>query len=333
MLNNINSIYVSLREIETGEPREMQESEDERRGEARAPARVEETRRRVEKMAVEENEQAGGILRSMAGRAKEGWERMRKMLDGKKLVWKGNSGRIVAVTKEREGVEDKDMNVEDELDGGTVEIEREESGEETVSGGDGVSLRSRDADSVCVDLEFLEGIDFDERDKELDEREGDSRKRKSSGDEDKKMKLGLGGLPGWERRSKAVKDSERWTRKTVRVERDEEGKEKRVERQERVPLPESFELGREGKGMEMNNSGRLKNNFGMNKEALFPVNSGMKSEKRNWIASFTKTGCVSCRDENGRLNHKGRDGQPNVLIVGMNRFRVRSDTLAVTGME
>jgi hypothetical protein len=25
---------------------------------------------------------------------------------------------------------------------------------------------------------------------------------------------------------------------------------------------------------------------------------------------------VACRDENGRLNHKGRDGQPNVLIVG-----------------
>jgi hypothetical protein len=25
---------------------------------------------------------------------------------------------------------------------------------------------------------------------------------------------------------------------------------------------------------------------------------------------------VSCRDETGKLNHKGRDGQPNVLIVG-----------------
>jgi hypothetical protein len=166
------------------------------------------------------------------------------MLDGKKLVWKGNSGRIVAVTKEREGLEDKDMNVGDEMEGGTVEIERECSGEETVSGEDGVSLRSRDADSVCVDLELLEGIDFDERDKELDEREGESKKRKSSGDGDKKRRLGLGGLPGWERRSKAVKDSDRWRRKTVRVERDEEGKEKRVEMQERVPLPESFELGR-----------------------------------------------------------------------------------------
>jgi hypothetical protein len=286
--------------MEIGREQEMQEPDDGRRGEAREPARVEETRRRVEKMAVEENEQAGGILRNMAGRAKEGWEKMRRMLEGKRLVWKGNSGKIVAVTKERDGMEDKDMNMEDEMDGGTLEIEREEGGEEMGIGGDGVSIRSRDADSVSVDLGFLDGIDFDERDKELDEREGESRKRKSSGDEDKKTKLGLGGLPGWERRSKAVKDSERWTRKTVRVERDEDGKEKRVERHEKVPLPESFELGRESKGMEMNNSGRLKNNFGLNKEALFPVNSGMKSEKRNWIASFMKTGCVSCRDESGR---------------------------------
>jgi hypothetical protein len=42
----------------------------------------------------------------------------------------------------------------------------------------------------------------------------------------------------------------------------------------------------------------------------------MKSETRNWMASFTKAGCVACRDEQGVLNHKGRDGQPGVLIVG-----------------
>jgi hypothetical protein len=42
----------------------------------------------------------------------------------------------------------------------------------------------------------------------------------------------------------------------------------------------------------------------------------MKSETRNWIASFTKTGCVSCRDEEGKLNHRGRDGLPVTLVVG-----------------
>jgi hypothetical protein len=81
-------------------------------------------------------------------------------------------------------------------------------------------------------------------------------------------------------------------------------------------VPERFDLGREGKRMEMNNSGRLKNNFGTNREALFSAGTGKKTEMRNWIASFTKAGCVACRDENGRLNHKGRDGQPSVLIGG-----------------
>ncbi len=85
---------------------------------------------------------------------------------------------------------------------------------------------------------------------------------------------------------------------------------------EKIPLPDGFVLGKESKGMEMNNSGRLKNNFGTNREALFPGGPGMKSETRNWLASFTKTGCVSCRDEDGKLNHRGRDGLPVTLVVG-----------------
>ncbi len=124
------------------------------------------------------------------------------------------------------------------------------------------------------------------------------------------------GLPGWERKSNAVKDSERWKRKVVRWEKTAEGKFVRKECVERIPMPEEFDLGTEGKGLEMNNSGRLRNNFGINREALFSAGPGKKTEMRNWIASFTKAGCVSCRDENGHLNHKGRDGQPSVLIVG-----------------
>ncbi len=196
-----------------------------------------------------------------------------------------------------------------------MEIEKEGNEEETVSV-EGRSLGCKETESGWADMEFLEGIEFEERDKELDEKMGESRKRKSSGDGDSGRKTGLSGLPGWGRRSNAVKDSDRWKRKVVKVEKDEEGNERRVEAMEKIPLPDGFDLGRETKEMEMNNSGRLKNNFGLNREALFPVNAGMKSEKRNWIASFTKAGCVACRDEHGKLNHKGRDGQPNVLIVG-----------------
>ncbi len=77
-------------------------------------------------MAVEENEQAGGILRNMAGRAKEGWDRMKRILDGKKLVWKGSSGRMVAVDKEKEivGTGDKVLDLEEELDGGWWRLRR-----------------------------------------------------------------------------------------------------------------------------------------------------------------------------------------------------------------
>jgi hypothetical protein len=40
---------------------------------------------------------------------------------------------------------------------------------------------------------------------------------------------------------------------------------------ERTPTLENFELGRESRGLEMNNSGSLRNNFGTNREALFPA--------------------------------------------------------------
>jgi hypothetical protein len=94
------------------------------------------------------------------------------------------------------------------------------------------------------------------------------------------------------------------------------GKVEKEEVLEQIPLPETFDLGTEEKGLEMNNSGRLKNNFGRNKEALFAEGPGRKNETRNWLASFTKAGCVACRDETGKLNHKGRDGLPTVLILG-----------------
>jgi hypothetical protein len=42
----------------------------------------------------------------------------------------------------------------------------------------------------------------------------------------------------------------------------------------------------------------------------------MKIETRNWMASFTKTGCMSCRDEDGRLNHKRSDGLPVTIVMG-----------------
>jgi hypothetical protein len=167
-----------------------------------------------------------------------------------------------------------------------------------------------------AEMDFLDKIEPEERDEELEAKMGEDKKRKRGEDDFKGRGTGLRGLPGWERKSNAMKDSERWKRKVVRVEKTAEGEFVRKESVEKIPTPDGFDLGREGKGLEMNNSGRLKNNFGTNREALFSAGAGKKTEMRNWIASFTKAGCVSCRDENGHLNHKGRDGQPSVLIVG-----------------
>jgi hypothetical protein len=187
-------------------------------------------------------------------------------------------------------------------------------------------------DEGQTNVDFLDKIDKEERDKELDEQVGEGRKRKRVDGERTGRASGLRGLPGWERRSRSVRASGKWSLKVVSWEVSEDGKEDRCERMESITVPGSYELGREEKGMEMNNSGRLKNNFGLNREALFPAGQGRKSEMRKWMASFTKTGCVSCRDENGKLNHKGRDGQPNVLLLERSPFRAQLGSLGLKGM-
>jgi hypothetical protein len=98
-------------------------------------------------MAVDEVEQASGILRNMAGRAREGWDKMRRMLDGKKLVWKGSTGKMVAVEKDRESVagEKETLNLEEELMGGTVEIIREGVEKEVSRDEDRMSMSGREA--------------------------------------------------------------------------------------------------------------------------------------------------------------------------------------------
>ncbi len=67
--------------------------------------------------------------------------------------------------------------------------------------------------------------------------------------------------------------------------------------------------------MDMTNSSRLINNFVTNREALFPGKQDVMNEGWNWLASFTNTGCVSCRDENGKLNHRRRDGRPVTWLI------------------
>ncbi len=94
----------------------------------------------------------------------------------------------------------------------------------------------------------------------------------------------------------------RWLeRMRMRVGKEEEGSD---------PIWSNFDLSKERNSMDMNNSNQLINNFSKNRL------QSVRNEGRNWLASFTKTGCVSCRDEGGKLNHKGRDGRPRTLLIG-----------------
>ena len=49
---------------------------------------------------------------------------------------------------------------------------------------------------------------------------------------------------------------------------------------------------------------------------LFPKAGRERGEDLNWIGTFTKAGCISCRTDDGVMNHKGRKGEPLVLIIG-----------------
>ena len=98
------------------------------------------------------------------------------------------------------------------------------------------------------------------------------------------------------------------------VEKEETGvKEEKVEK---IPLPESYDLGLDVRGKELNSSVRKNHNFGANKKVVFPKSSGGRGEGKNWIANFTRGGCVGCRDVKGDSCHDGRSGEPIILIMG-----------------
>jgi hypothetical protein len=85
---------------------------------------------------------------------------------------------------------------------------------------------------------------------------------------------------------------------------------------EKIPLPDNYRLGVDGRGQKLNHSGRHRNNFGAGRDPLFPGGKNGKQESRNWVASFTKSGCLCCRDEQGKVTHKSRSGEPVILVVG-----------------
>jgi hypothetical protein len=60
----------------------------------------------------------------------------------------------------------------------------------------------------------------------------------------------------------------------------------------------------------------LAEKFGQELATLFPRKDGGKGEEVNWTATFIRQGCVVCRREDGCLNHRGRSGEPCIVIIG-----------------
>jgi hypothetical protein len=156
-----------------------------------------------------------------------------------------------------------------------------------------VEEKSVEGSSIEMDAySFLEGLQERKKDAELEKKKVDMRKRKRDMDTVCINTRGLTGTEGLEGREKEVKAERKWVRSVIEEETGEEWEEK-------LPLPESYRIGLDKRGMVMNSSARSRNNFGTNKEALFPKTGGQKGEKVNWTATFTRTGCIACRPRAG----------------------------------
>jgi hypothetical protein len=253
------------------------------------------TRWRVERMEVDsDKEQASGskALDKVVSKAKEGWRKVKQLLEGKRLVREKNSGRVVVKEKvgEQENEEKEVMEEwEESLMGGEVQVEVTTVGEREEG-----SVASEESKGTVAGFEFLEGMGEEKREEDLEKKRCEGRKRKREHEDGVTKEGGMYGIPGWEWREEEARKDERWSREVLRSQAGTGTMEKT---RERIPLPENFTLGRDERGVDLNHSGKVKNNFGVNREALIPGGRDKRMDGRNWISSFTKSGCIACRDD------------------------------------
>ncbi len=278
---------------------------------------MEKTRRGVEAMEVVEGASFKAssvrIKERITAAAREGWAKIRTRLQGRGLKREGSE--LVVEDNCTGGKKD---GASEEIEGewmengfgGVIQLEEEVPVEE-----DSCSMDSGESRKTKAGFGFLDEIPEDREDEELEEvRKGD-RKRKRHDSKDR-LVGGMCGTAGWDWREREGREEKRWKRETVFVSVEKDGRKVRNVRTEKIPLPETFRLGQDERVKQMNHSGRPNNNFGVRKEPLFPGGKDGKQESRNWVASFTKSGCLSCRDENGKVTHKSRSNDPVILVVG-----------------
>jgi hypothetical protein len=94
--------------------------------------------------------------------------------------------------------------------------------------------------------------------------------------------VGLCGVTGWKWREREGREEKRWKRSVVKeTEGSGLGSTAGLESvNEGIPLPETFKLGLEERAGLVNHSGKAKNNFGLNRNALFPGSVGENTKRR-----------------------------------------------------
>ena len=250
-------------------------------------------------------QQGGGLIEL----ARKGLEKLKEKLEGRMLWRRKEDGKLRvkerSMAKGMDGVEICLEELVEEGEDVVVDIESEQG--EQGSEGKAVSISS----VTTAGYGFLDEIGDEEKDEELEQKNTENRKRKGREDNATLKVKGLKNAPGWRERAEKSREDERWKRV---VEKENEGiKEEKVEK---IPLPDSYDLGLDIRGKEINSSVRKNHNFGANKKAVFPKSNGGRGEDKNWLASFTRGGCVGCRDVKGYNCHDGRSGEPVILVVG-----------------
>jgi hypothetical protein len=190
--------------------------------------------------------------------------------EGDELVVEDRKGQM---NEEGKGNEEAIVDLLDTGDGGTVEVEKDGEGkDDTWSRTSGESRRMR------MGFDFLENMKEDTVDEDLEKTIKSDKKWKRQEDVTE-VRTGMDGIIGWEWREREGREEKRWKREIVEESCvGPDGEWVKETRMEKIPLPDSFRLGLDGRGQKLNHSGRPKNNFGANKEPLFPGGKNGRQE-------------------------------------------------------
>jgi hypothetical protein len=270
------------------------------------PGEVGGARRSMERLRVEEGEQASADGRTgLVDRAKATWGKLKGMFFmGKKLVVdEMGGGRVLAeelkfLTGGGDEGEIAIVEVNDESDRDSVGS----LGRESIGG-----------------VSFLECLGEEERDEEVEKKLEGTKKRGREETGVVKLK-GLLNTKGWEERESAVREEARWRVKSRERQMGEGGKWEEVEKEERIPLPDNYRLGLEAKGVDLNHSGKFTNGFGKTTGHFFPPREREGGWKQGTGFQPSRWRGASGAKMGGRACTRGGPGSLWCWWWGMRRF-------------